>query len=122
MPELPEVEVVRRSLQKFIIGKKIKKIEILNKNLRYKIDKKLKKVAENQKVVSTKRKSKYLLIELSNKHTILLHLGMTGKIFILKNNKVFKTSFYYEKLFYEKHNHFIYFQSVMLILMTRRFI
>ena len=108
MPELPEVEVVRRSLQKFIIGKKIKKIEILNKNLRYKIDKKLKKVAENQKVVSTKRKSKYLLIELSNKHTILLHLGMTGKIFILKNNKVFKTSFYYEKLFYEKHNHFIF--------------
>ncbi len=108
MPELPEVEVVRRSLQKFIIGKKIKKIEILNKNLRYKIDKKLKKVAENQKVVSTKRKSKYLLIELSNKHTILLHLGMTGKIFILKNNKVFKTSFYYEKLFYKKHNHFIF--------------
>ncbi len=108
MPELPEVEVVRRSLQKFIIGKKIKKIEILNKNLRYKIDKKLKILAENQKVISTKRKSKYLLLELSNHHVILLHLGMTGKIFIFKKNRVFKTSFYYNQNFYKKHNHFIF--------------
>ncbi len=84
MPELPEVEVVRRSLKKFIIGKKIKKVRVFNRNLRYKIDKNLKNIAENKKVISTRRKSKYLLIELANKYTILLHLGMTGKIFISK--------------------------------------
>ena len=59
MPELPEVEVVRRSLEKFIIGKKIKKVRVFNRNLRYKIDKNLKNIAENKKVISTRRKSKY---------------------------------------------------------------
>ena len=39
MPELPEVEVVRRSLQSFINGLKIKKVTIFNRNLRYKIRK-----------------------------------------------------------------------------------
>ena len=71
MPELPEVEVVRRSLSKFINGQKIKKVHIFNRNLRYKIDKNLKIFVENQKVISTKRKSKYLLIELSNNYIIL---------------------------------------------------
>ena len=94
MPELPEVEVVRRSLKKFIIGKKIKKLDILNNNLRYKIDDKLKIFTKKQKVVSIKRRSKYLLISLSNEYTILLHLGMTGKIFISKKDRILKTSFY----------------------------
>ncbi len=106
MPELPEVEVVRRSLEKFIIGKKIKKVRIFNRNLRYKIDKNLKSIVENQKVISTRRKSKYLLIELANNYTVLLHLGMTGKIFISKKNKTHKTSFYYDNIFKKKHNHF----------------
>jgi len=106
MPELPEVEVVRRSLEKFIIGKKIKKVRIFNRNLRYKIDKNLKSIVENQKVISTRRKSKYLLIELANNYTVLLHLGMTGKIFISKKNKTHKTSFYYDNTFKKKHNHF----------------
>ena len=106
MPELPEVEVVRKSLNKFIIDKKIKKVHIFNRNLRYKISKNLKKFAENQKVVSTKRKSKYLLIQLKNNHTILLHLGMTGKIFISNKNKTQRTSFYFKNNFDKKHNHF----------------
>ena len=66
MPELPEVEVIRISLEKFIINKKIKKVTIFNRNLRYKINSKIKEVARSQFVVSIKRKSKYLLIELSN--------------------------------------------------------
>mgnify|MGYP001228622972 FL=1 len=106
MPELPEVEVVRRSLSKFINGQKIKKVHIFNRNLRYKIDKNLKIFVENQKVISTKRKSKYLLIELSNNYIILLHLGMTGKIFIHEKNTTHKTSFYYDNFFLKKHNHF----------------
>ncbi len=107
MPELPEVEVVRRSLKKFIIGKKIKKVDILNSNLRYKIDQNLKIFTEKQRVISVKRRSKYLLISLSNDYTILLHLGMTGKIFLSNKNKTFKTSFYFNKIFDKKHNHFI---------------
>ena len=108
MPELPEVEVVRRSLEKFIIGKIVKKVYIFNRDLRYKISNNLKIFVESQKILSITRKSKYLLIKLNNSYTILVHLGMTGKIFILKGNKTKKTSFYFDNNFKKKHNHFCF--------------
>ena len=107
MPELPEVEVVRRSLQSFIKGLKIKKVSIFNRNLRYKISKNFSKTIKNHKIISIERRSKFLLIVLDNNKTILIHLGMTGKIFIINNylKKIFKTSFYYENELNSKHNH-----------------
>ena len=109
MPELPEVEVVKRSLQSFIKGLKIKKITILNRKLRYRIKKNLETNIKNQKIIFTKRRSKFLLIGLENKNTILIHLGMTGKLFIFNqfSKKILKTSFYYENEVIKKHNHII---------------
>ena len=109
MPELPEVEVVKRSLQSFIKGLKIKKITILNRKLRYRIKKNFETHIKNQKIIFTKRRSKFLLIGLENKNTILIHLGMTGKLFISNQSskKVLKTSFYYENEVIKKHNHII---------------
>ena len=52
MPELPEVEVVRRSLNELIAGLKINKVTIYNRNLRYKISKKFKKAIQGQKIIS----------------------------------------------------------------------
>ena len=107
MPELPEVEVVRRSLQSFIKGLKIKKVTVFNKNLRYKIAENLPKSIKNRKIIFIKRRSKFLLIGLENNSTILIHLGMTGKIFVLKNNsnKIFNPNFYYQNEIKKKHNH-----------------
>ena len=82
MPELPEVEVVKKSLKKTIYHLTIKNIEITNKFLRYKIDEKLMKKMIKSKVLSVSRRSKYILINLDNNYTILIHLGMTGKIII----------------------------------------
>ncbi len=109
MPELPEVEVVRRSLQSFIKGLKIKKVSVFNRNLRYKIREDFEKKIINQKIIFIRRRSKFLLLGLENHSIILIHLGMTGKIFIIKNslNKIFKTSFYYENEINKKHNHII---------------
>ena len=109
MPELPEVEVVRRSLQSFINGLKIKKVTIFNRNLRYKIKRNFEKIIEHQKIIFIKRRSKFLLLGLENNFTILIHLGMTGKIFISKENlkKILKTSFYFDNEINKKHNHFI---------------
>ena len=87
MPELPEVEVVRRSLDNIISGLKINKVTILNSNLRYKISRNLKKATERQKVLSVSRRAKFILITLKNKNTVLIHLGMTGKIFVYKKKK-----------------------------------
>ena len=109
MPELPEVEVVRRSLHSFIKGLKIKQITILNRKLRYEIKNNLEKEVKNQKVIFIKRRSKFILIGFENEKTILIHLGMTGKIFIYNqsSNKYSKTSFYYENKIDKKHNHLL---------------
>jgi len=63
-------------------------LTIFNKNLRYKISKKFKKSIQGQKIISIFRRGKFLLIELENKNFILIHLGMTGKIFIKKSQPV----------------------------------
>ena len=95
MPELPEVEVVKKSLESRIKNLTIKRVVINNNKLRYKIDAKELSKIEGLKIVSIKRRSKYLLISLENNLTILAHLGMTGKFFIFDKNKKYKTSFYY---------------------------
>ena len=110
MPELPEVEVVKKSLKKTICNLTIKNIEIRNKYLRYRIDVKLMKKMIKSKILSITRRSKYILINLSNNFTIMFHLGMTGKIIIVdaKKNK-YKTSFYYNIVDNKpSHDHLIF--------------
>ncbi len=110
MPELPEVEVVKKSLKNTIYDLTIKNIEIRNKFLRYKINEKLMKKMIKSKVLSVSRRSKYIFINLNNDYTIMIHLGMTGKIIIVDaNKKNYATSFYY-KLFDNKpaHNHVVF--------------
>ena len=74
MPELPEVEIVRRSLDKIIRRKKVKKVIIRNKNLRIKVPSYFKKFLENQTINNVSRFSKYLIISLSNNQFCLIHL------------------------------------------------
>jgi len=110
MPELPEVEVVKKSLENKLKNLWIKRVNINNNKLRYKIDNKEFYKLKGQKVISIQRRSKYLLINLTKDTTILVHLGMTGKFFIIENNKKNKTSFYYSlKKNDTKHDHLIFF-------------
>jgi formamidopyrimidine-DNA glycosylase len=112
MPELPEVEVVKRSLEMNISNLIIKKVIINNNKLRYKINKKKFKKIINKKIISIERRSKYLLIKTSKKIVIIVHLGMTGKFFIIDKEKRKKTSFYYKlSKKDEKHNHIIFYLS-----------
>ena len=87
MPELPEVEVVKKSLENKLKNLTIKKVNICNNKLRYKINNKKFQKIENQKIISIQRRSKYLLINLNKNITILAHLGMTGKFIIIKKKK-----------------------------------
>ena len=67
MPELPEVEIVRQSLLKNIKGKKINKVLVRNRNLRFKLETSFEKKLKNKFISNIKRFSKYLIIELKNK-------------------------------------------------------
>jgi len=112
MPELPEVEVTRRTLLKFIENKVIKNIKINNPNLRFKIPTNFKKNVIGQKVIKVLRRSKYILIYLKNDYVMIAHLGMSGK-FLIKNNyskDFLKTSYYFNE-FSLKHNHIEFFFS-----------
>ncbi len=112
MPELPEVEVTRRTLLKFIENKVIKNIKINNPNLRFKIPANFKKNVTGQKIIKVLRRSKYILIYLKNGYVMIAHLGMSGK-FLIKNNysKDFLKTSYYSNEFSSKHNHLEFFFS-----------
>ena len=114
MPELPEVEVVKRSLERNILNLIIKKVKIKDANLRYKVDKiELSKLI-GKKITKIKRRSKFLIFEIGKTYRMLVHLGMTGKFFFTddKDNK-FKTSFYYFINYKkdQKHNRVIFILS-----------
>ena len=106
MPELPEIEIVKRSLFKMINKAKIIDVKINNKNLRYKISSSFSKNLIGEKILNISRRSKYLILHFKNK-ILLIHLGMTGKLLLMrsKNNQIFKTSFYYDLNILSEHNH-----------------
>ena len=111
MPELPEVEVVKRSLENLIVNLSIKSIEINEANLRYKVRKREINQIIGLKIKSIKRRSKYLLFFLIKGIVMIVHLGMTGKFFIVNKNKIKKrTSFYYnlDHKKDSKHNHIVF--------------
>ena len=110
MPELPEIEIVKRSLFKMIDKTKIIDIKTINRNLRYKIPHTFSKSLIGEKILKISRRSKYLIFHFKKKF-LLIHLGMSGKLLLKKNfsDSIYKTSFYYDTNILEKHNH-IYFK------------
>jgi len=125
MPELPEIEIVKRSLVKSVKNAKIIGIKIKNRRLRYQIPNTFSKDLLNEKIIDISRRSKYLIFKLEKK-ILLVHLGMSGK-FLLKTKRdkeLFKTSFYYDLNIPEKHNHIYFILNNNLILIyndVRRF-
>ena len=81
MPELPEIEIVKRSLFKMIDMAKIIDIKTINKNLRYKIHHTFSKSLTGEKILKISRRSKYLIFHFK-KSKLLIHLGMTGKFLL----------------------------------------
>ena len=92
MPELPEVEVVKRSLENKIKNLIIKSVKINDSKLRYKIDKKKLVLLSGLRFKRIKRRSKFLLFFFNKSFVMLVHLGMTGKLFYI-NEKNLKQVF-----------------------------
>jgi len=111
MPELPEVEIVKQSLDKNIKFEKIKKVVVRNRSLRFKIPKNFEIVLKNKIINKISRKSKYLILHLEDIYCVI-HLGMSGTIHLInrKNfNKNTNTSFYNPANLPLKHNHIEFF-------------
>jgi len=81
MPELPEVEVIRRGLQNHLPGRKVLDIATGNKKLRLPMPRKnLKKYILGTRIKSVGRRAKFLLITMDNGACLVVHLGMTGRL------------------------------------------
>ena len=97
MPELPEVEVVKRSLINKAQNSIIKSVKINDGRLRYKLDQNQIKKIIGLKIKKILRRSKFLLFFFDRDIIMLVHLGMTGKFFFInQKNTKYKTSFYYD--------------------------
>lgn len=106
MPELPEVEITRRGLLP-LLNQSVKNVVIRNASMRWPIPSHLPQTLQNLKLINLTRRAKYILAEFeslkkNDSGTLLLHLGMSGRICLLDRN--------YPP---EKHDHFdIEFQGI----------
>jgi len=89
MPELPEVETIRRDLDKEVVGKRIKIVEVngLRSIRRYKTKKPFISALEGKKLTGIERKGKYLLFKLDDGSVLVIHLGMSGQLLRAKGPK-----------------------------------
>ena len=86
MPELPEVETVRRGLQPVMEGSKILKAEARRKDLRFPFQKDFLARLEGQTVTGLGRRAKYLMADLASGDVLLMHLGMSGSFRVQQGN------------------------------------
>ena len=78
MPELPEVQTVVTELQNSLVGQKISDVITLRDKIRYDVPDL--SILIGKKVVSVERRAKYIVLKVENSPTIIMHLGMSGKI------------------------------------------
>ena len=106
MPELPEVETVRRGLAPWLEGATIDTVTLNRKDLRFPFPRGFVKALEGQSIVGVGRRAKYLLFRLSSGKTWLGHLGMTG-VFRFADFRFKDPSRYYEPGEDIKHDHVV---------------
>jgi formamidopyrimidine-DNA glycosylase len=87
MPELPEVETVRRGLAPAMEGAKIVKAELRRKDLRFPFQKDFAARLEGRTVTGLGRRAKYLMADLSSGDVLLMHLGMSGSFRVIASGK-----------------------------------
>ena len=99
MPELPEVETVRKGLVRHLQGGTISSVDLRRKGLRFPFPKDMEDRMENRRIEKISRRAKYLLIHLDDESTWLVHLGMTGKFTLFRNESEYEEN--------SKHDHVI---------------
>jgi len=82
MPELPEVETVRRGLAPVMEGARIARAAVNRPDLRWPFPARMAERLTGQRVLALRRRSKYILADLASDETLLIHLGMSGRLLV----------------------------------------
>ena len=104
MPELPEVETVRRGLSPVMEGQLILQADVNRPDLRWPLPDRMSARLTGQHVTSLRRRSKYLLADLSSGETLLIHLGMSGRM-LISGAQIGR--FHHEHPAPQKHDHVV---------------
>ena len=82
MPELPEVETVRRGLEPVMKNAVIARADVNRPDLRWPFPERMAERLSGQKIITLRRRSKYILMDLASQETLIIHLGMSGRMLI----------------------------------------
>ena len=109
MPELPEVETVRRGLEPVLTGQVIERADIRRPDLRWPFPDRMADRLEGQRIELLRRRSKYILADLSGGESLLIHLGMSGRILIHTAGQAPRdmAQFVHQHPALEKHDHVV---------------
>jgi formamidopyrimidine-DNA glycosylase len=108
MPELPEVETVRRGLAPAMEGARLDKVEVRHRGLRWPVAKDFEKRLAGQTVTGVGRRAKYLIVDVSSGDVLVMHLGMSGS-FRVNDGKIAK--YHHEKSKSTTHDHIVFHMS-----------
>jgi len=110
MPELPEVETVRRGLEPVLVGNVIAHVEQRRADLRFPLPDRFDEQLTGRAVEALDRRAKYLLARLDDGKVLVMHLGMTGRFAIEKADGTHNTPgrFAYEPSQIPKHEHIVF--------------
>ena len=109
MPELPEVETVRRGLAPVMEGKRFAKVEVRRGDLRWPLPKGFAQKLNGKTVQGLGRRAKYLLADLSSGDVLLMHLGMSGSFRVGKDSA--PGTYYHERSKSTAHDHIVFHMS-----------
>ena len=104
VPELPEVETVRRGLCPVMEGQRITSAQVNRPDLRWPFPERMAERLSNQTVTALRRRSKYILADLSSGETLIIHLGMSGRM-LISGHQI--GDFHHEHPAPEKHDHVV---------------
>jgi formamidopyrimidine-DNA glycosylase len=104
MPELPEVETVRRGLLPVLEGAAIVRAEVNRPDLRWPLPERMADRLTGRTVTALRRRSKYILADLDSGETLLVHLGMSGRMLI---SGAQLGTFYHDHPAPQKHDHVV---------------
>jgi formamidopyrimidine-DNA glycosylase len=104
MPELPEVETVRRGLLPAMEGRLIVRAEVNRPDLRFALPERMAERLTGARVMALRRRSKYILADLDSGETLLIHLGMSGRMLV---SGITLGAFFHDHPAPEKHDHVV---------------
>ena len=109
MPELPEVETVRRGLQPVMEGARFEEVVAHRGDLRWPLPKDFAKRLKGRTVTGVGRRAKYLLADLSSGDVLVMHLGMSGSFRVIRDGSETKPgAYYHERSNYGAHDHVVF--------------